>query len=32
MALAQGAVLDEMMDAFKDMDAPQAMMSAVLWT
>ncbi|WP_163862520.1 hypothetical protein [Myxococcus eversor] len=32
MALAQGAVLDEMMDAFKDMANPQAMMSAVLWT
>ena len=32
MALAQGAVLDEMMDAFKGMANPQAMMSAVLWT
>ncbi|NTX02595.1 hypothetical protein [Myxococcus sp. CA040A] len=32
MALAQGVVLDEMMDAFKDMTDPQAMMSAVLWT
>jgi len=32
MALAQGIVLDEMMDAFKDMADPQAMMSAVLWT
>ncbi|MFP2957541.1 hypothetical protein ACLEPN_06830 [Myxococcus sp. 1LA] len=32
MALAQGAVLDEMMDAFKDMADPQAMMAAVLWT
>ncbi|WP_164002742.1 hypothetical protein [Pyxidicoccus caerfyrddinensis] len=32
MALAQGAVWDEMMDAFKDMADPQAMMSAVLWT
>ncbi|MDC0710016.1 hypothetical protein POL68_16190 [Stigmatella sp. ncwal1] len=32
MALAQGAVLDEMMDAYKDMVDPQAMMSAVLWT
>ncbi|MFY2557555.1 hypothetical protein ACN469_08010 [Corallococcus terminator] len=32
MALAQGAVMDEMMDAFKDMANPQAMMSAVLWT
>ncbi|WP_228558533.1 hypothetical protein [Myxococcus sp. AB056] len=32
MALAQGVVLDEMMDAFKDMAEPQAMMAAVLWT
>lgn len=32
MALAQGAVMGEMMDAFKDMANPQAMMSAVLWT
>ncbi|NVJ09786.1 hypothetical protein HUW63_31755 [Myxococcus sp. AM001] len=32
MALAQGAVWDEMMDAFKDLADPQAMMSAVLWT
>ncbi len=32
MALAQGVVLDEMMDAFKDMADPQAMMTAVLWT
>jgi hypothetical protein len=32
LALAQGAVWDEMMDAFKDMADPQAMMSAVLWT
>src|SRR5215217_9636672 len=32
MALAQGAVLDEMMDAFKGMANPQAMMSAVRWT
>ncbi|NOK15667.1 SitA5 family polymorphic toxin [Corallococcus carmarthensis] len=32
MALAQGVVRDEMMDAFKDMADPQAMMSAVLWT
>ncbi|RKH08046.1 hypothetical protein D7V97_20615 [Corallococcus sp. CA053C] len=32
MALAQGVVLNEMMDAFKDMADPQAMMSAVLWT
>ena len=29
MALAQGVVWDEMMDAFKDMADPQAMMSAV---
>nr|WP_225413032.1 hypothetical protein [Stigmatella hybrida] len=32
MALAQGAVLDEMMDAFKDMADPQAMLTTVLWT
>jgi hypothetical protein len=32
MALAQGAVLDEMMDAFKDMADPQAMLAAVLCT
>ncbi|AKF81770.1 hypothetical protein MFUL124B02_22895 [Myxococcus fulvus 124B02] len=32
MALAQGAVWDEMMDAFEDMADPQAVMSAVLWT
>ncbi|WP_375759376.1 hypothetical protein [Corallococcus exercitus] len=32
MAMAQGAVLDEMMGAFKDMADPQAMMTAVLWT
>ncbi|WP_141326535.1 hypothetical protein [Myxococcus sp. AB025B] len=32
MAMAQGAVWDEMMDAFKDMADPQAMMAAVLWT
>ena len=32
MALAQGAVWDEMMDAFKDMADPQAMLAAVLWT
>ncbi|MFP2897850.1 hypothetical protein [Corallococcus sp. 4LFB] len=32
MALAQGVVRDEMMDAFKDMADPQAMMAAVLWT
>lgn len=32
MAMAQGVVWGEMMDAFKDMADPQAMMSAVLWT
>ncbi|WP_404373393.1 hypothetical protein ACIHQR_19400 [Corallococcus coralloides] len=32
MAMAQDAVLGEMMDAFKDMADPQAVMSAVLWT
>ncbi|MDC0708159.1 hypothetical protein POL68_06730 [Stigmatella sp. ncwal1] len=32
MALAQGVVMDEMMNAFKGMADPQAMMSAVLWT
>ncbi|NRD53611.1 SitA5 family polymorphic toxin [Corallococcus exiguus] len=32
MALAQGVVRDEMMDAFKEMADPQAMMAAVLWT
>ncbi|CAM4391798.1 SitA5 family polymorphic toxin [Corallococcus exiguus] len=32
MALAQGVVMDEMMEAFKDMADPQAMMAAVLWT
>jgi hypothetical protein len=32
MAQAQGAVWDEMMDAFEDMADPQAVMSAVLWT
>lgn len=32
MALAQGVVLGEMMDAFKDMADPQAMLTAVLWT
>jgi hypothetical protein len=30
MALAQGAVLDEMMDAFKDLADPQAVLTAVL--
>ncbi len=32
MALAQGVVLDEMLDAFKDMADPQAALSAALWT
>jgi hypothetical protein len=32
MAFAQGAVLDEMMDALKDMADPQAVLTAVLWT
>ncbi|MCK8498542.1 SitA5 family polymorphic toxin [Myxococcus fulvus] len=32
MALAQGVVWEEMMDAFKGMADPQAMMAAVLWT
>ncbi|WP_233261866.1 hypothetical protein [Vitiosangium sp. GDMCC 1.1324] len=32
MALAQGAVLDEMLAAFKDMANPHAMLAAVLWT
>ncbi|MGE6759065.1 hypothetical protein ACQKGO_13680 [Corallococcus interemptor] len=32
MALAQGVVLDEMMDAFKETADPQALMTAVLWT
>nr|WP_237726505.1 hypothetical protein [Corallococcus coralloides] len=32
MALAQGAVLEEMLDAFKDMADPQAMLTTVLWT
>nr|WP_254330456.1 hypothetical protein [Corallococcus exiguus] len=32
MALARGVVLTEMMDAFKDMADPEAMMAAVLWT
>jgi hypothetical protein len=32
MAFAQGAVLDEMMDALKDMANPQAVLTAVLWT
>jgi hypothetical protein len=32
MALARGAVLEEMLEAFKDMADPEAMVSAVLWT
>ncbi|RKH50118.1 hypothetical protein D7Y23_14580 [Corallococcus sp. AB050B] len=32
MALAQGAVLDELLEAFKDMADPQAMLTTVLWT
>lgn len=32
MAFAQGAVLDEMMDALKGMANPQAALTAVLWT
>ncbi|RKH29418.1 hypothetical protein D7Y13_15560 [Corallococcus praedator] len=32
MALAQGVVLEEMMDAFKDMANPEAMLTTVLWT
>nr|WP_242588500.1 hypothetical protein [Corallococcus macrosporus] len=32
MALAQGVVLEEMQEAFKDMADPQAMLTAVLWT
>ncbi|NTX05801.1 hypothetical protein HUA75_29005 [Myxococcus sp. CA040A] len=32
MALAQGVVLDEMMDAFQGMADPQALMTAALWT
>lgn len=32
LALAKGAVLDEMMEAFKDMADPHAMVAAVLWT
>jgi hypothetical protein len=31
MALAQGAVLDEMLEAFKDMADPHAMVAAALW-
>jgi hypothetical protein len=32
MALAKGAVLDEMLEAFKDMADPHALVAAVLWT
>ncbi|RYZ16500.1 MAG: hypothetical protein EOO70_04290 [Myxococcaceae bacterium] len=32
MALAQGVVLEEMMDAFQDMADPEAMLTSVLWT
>jgi hypothetical protein len=32
MAFAQGVVLDEMLDAFKDMADPRAVLSAALWT
>jgi hypothetical protein len=32
LALAKGAVLDEMLEAFKDMADPHAMVAAVLWT
>ncbi|WNG56202.1 hypothetical protein F0U59_16600 [Archangium gephyra] len=32
MALAKGAVLDEMLEAFKGMADPHAMVAAVLWT
>jgi hypothetical protein len=32
MALAKGAVLDEMLESFKDMADPHAMVAAVLWT
>jgi hypothetical protein len=32
MALAQGAVLDELMHALEDMADPQAVLTAVLWT
>jgi len=32
MALAKDAVLDEMLEAFKDMADPHAMVAAVLWT
>jgi hypothetical protein len=32
LALAQGAVLDEMLEGFKDMADPHAMLAASLWT
>ncbi|HZH13240.1 MAG TPA: hypothetical protein VE057_02650 [Archangium sp.] len=32
LALAKGAVLDEMLEAFKDMADPHAMVAAVFWT
>jgi uncharacterized protein YciI len=32
LALAQGAVLDEMLEGFKDMADPHAMLAAALWT
>ncbi len=32
LALAKGAVLDEMVESFKDMADPHAMVAAVLWT
>ncbi|WP_395854056.1 hypothetical protein [Cystobacter fuscus] len=32
LALAKGAVLDEMLESFKDMADPHAMVAAVLWT
>jgi hypothetical protein len=32
LGLAKGVVLDEMLEAFKDMADPHAMVSAVLWT
>ncbi|MCY1075043.1 SitA5 family polymorphic toxin [Archangium lansingense] len=32
LALARGAVLDEMLETFKDMADPHAMVAAVLWT
>ncbi len=32
MAFAQGVVLDELLEAFKDMADPQAVLSAALWT